>query len=174
MEVSSEIKSTLGLSSCFNISKGDLLTIRYGQVILWNCSLMWSHNYVQMSTYTHFMSNVCTFLIFNLIKVMWRVMQPSMVSHTQNLCFAYRSGRKLGVRSLAQGHLRWGNEGGRECWAFILPTYSTFSCQYWDSDPRPMGYKSDSLTISHNCPLIKVKIENKWAIADSDDTHFVI
>ncbi len=37
----------LGLSSCFNISKADLLTIRYGQVILWNCSLMWSHNYVK-------------------------------------------------------------------------------------------------------------------------------
>ncbi len=57
---------------------------------------------------------------------MWRVMQPSIVSHTQNLCFAYRSGRNWGFGPLLKDTFVVGNEGGRECWAFILPTYSTF------------------------------------------------
>ncbi len=36
-------------------------------------------------------------------------------------------------------------EGWRERWLFIPPTYNP--CRTWDSNPQPLGYKSDSLTI---------------------------
>uniref|UniRef100_A0A8C0YFH7 Solute carrier family 17 member 8 n=1 Tax=Cyprinus carpio carpio TaxID=630221 RepID=A0A8C0YFH7_CYPCA len=36
-------------------------------------------------------------------------------------------------------------DSGREHWSFTPPTYN--SCQYRDSNPRPLSYKSDSLTI---------------------------
>ncbi len=44
-----------------------------------------------------------------------------------------------------------GNEGGREHCSFTPPTY--ISCQYWESNPRPSGYKCDSLTIMLQLPL---------------------
>ncbi len=35
--------------------------------------------------------------------------------------------------------------GWRERWSFTPPTYNP--CRTWDSNPRPLGYKSDSLSI---------------------------
>ncbi len=57
--------------------------------------------------------------------------------------FILRHPGAVGVRCLAQGTsvvvLR------RECWTFTPPTYN--SCRTWDSNPWPLGYKSDSLSI---------------------------
>ncbi len=88
----------------------------------------------------------------------------------------------LGDRCLAQGsHLNRSIEGGREHWSFTPPTYNP--CQYRDSNPRPLGYKSDSLTIRSWLPpkktlpfkkyimLTKVafvwnKWINKWTVVE--------
>ncbi len=53
---------------------------------------------------------------------------------------------QLGVQCLAQGsHLARGIEGGRNRWIFTSSTYNP--CRTWDSNPRPSGYKSDSLSL---------------------------
>ncbi len=99
----------------------------------------------------------------------WRDIRPSMVTHTRNLCSAFipskvhthsseythtvnthpeqwaaiyaaAPGEQLGVRCLAQGHLSRGVEGGHN------------SCRTWDSNPRPLGYESDSLSIRPRLP----------------------
>ncbi len=57
---------------------------------------------------------------------------------------------ELGVQCLVQGHR--GIEGGREHCTFTPPTYNP--CWYWDSNPLPSGYKSDSLTIRPQLPFI--------------------
>ncbi len=41
--------------------------------------------------------------------------------------------------------------GCRECCTFTPPTYN--SCRTWDSNPRPLGYKSDSLFIRPRLPI---------------------
>ncbi len=97
-----------------------------------------------------------------------------MVTHTRNLCSAFNPskcthtvvdihleqwaanaaapGEQLGVRCLAQGsHLSRGIEWRRECWLFTPPTYN--SCRTWDSNPRPSGYKSNSLSIRPRLPF---------------------
>ncbi len=38
----------------------------------------------------------------------------------------------------------------RECWLFTPPTYNP--CRTWDSNPRPSGYKSNSLSIRPRLP----------------------
>ncbi len=92
-----------------------------------------------------------------------------MVTHTLNLCSAFNPSKwththpeqwaaillwHLGSSwGLAQGsHLRCGIEGGRECWLFTPPTDN--SCRTWDSNPWPLGYKSDSLSIRPQLPTI--------------------
>ncbi len=40
--------------------------------------------------------------------------------------------------------------GWRERWIFTPPTYNP--CRTWDSNPRPLGYKSDSLSIRPRLP----------------------
>ncbi len=98
---------------------------------------------------------------------------PSMVTHTRNLCSAFNPSKcihtvvnihleqwaanaaapreQLGVQCLAQGsHLSRGIEKWRECWLFTPPTDNP--CQTWDSNPRPSGYKSDSLSIRPRLP----------------------
>ncbi len=41
--------------------------------------------------------------------------------------------------------------GWRQCWLFTPPTYNP--CQTWDSNPQPLDYKSDSLTIRPRLPV---------------------
>ncbi len=107
-------------------------------------------------------------------------MWPSMVTNSRNLCSAFIPskvhthssehthtmnthpeqwaaiyaavlGEQLGVRCLAQGHLSHGIEGGER--AVHSPTGGTNnSCQIWDSNPRPLGYESNSLTIRPRLP----------------------
>ncbi len=60
-------------------------------------------------------------------------------------------GSSWGVRCLAQGHLSRGIEGGERALYIHSPTYN--SCRTWDSNPRPLGYESDSLTIRPRLPL---------------------
>ncbi len=56
----------------------------------------------------------------------------------------------------AQGsHLSHDIEGGRERCTFTPPTDN--SCQYRDLNPQPMGYKSISLTIRPQLPLLLPK-----------------
>ncbi len=38
----------------------------------------------------------------------------------------------------------------RECCSFTIPTFNP--CRTWDSNPQPLDYKSDSLTIFLTCP----------------------
>ncbi len=59
-------------------------------------------------------------------------------------------GEQLGVRCLAQGHLSRGIEGGERALYIHSPTYN--SCRTWDSNPQPLDYKSDSLTIRPRLP----------------------
>ncbi len=105
-----------------------------------------------------------------------------MVTHTRNLCSAFNPskcthtavsseqthtvnthpeqwaaiyaaapGEQLGVQCLAQGHLSRGIDGGeRERCTFTPPTYNP--CQTWDSNPQPLGYKSDSLSFRPRLP----------------------
>ncbi len=98
--------------------------------------------------------------------------RPSMMSHTRNLCSAFNPskcthssehththththtvnshpeqwaanaaapGEQLGVRCLAQG-------------SHLSPHDN--SCRTWDSNPRPSGYKSDSLSIRPRLPQV--------------------
>ncbi len=44
----------------------------------------------------------------------------------------------------------------RECWLFTPPTNNP--CRTWDSNPQPLDYKSNSLTIRPRLPQDKVKI----------------
>ncbi len=44
--------------------------------------------------------------------------------------------------------------GWKEYWLFTPPTYNP--CQTWDSNPRPSGYKSNSLSIRPRLPLKKL------------------
>ncbi len=65
--------------------------------------------------------------------------------------FAVAPREQLGVWYLAQGsHLSRGIEGGRERCTFTPPTYNP--CRYRDSNVRPLGCKSDSLTIRPRLP----------------------
>ncbi len=78
-------------------------------------------------------------------------------------------GEQLGVLCLAQVI-----EGGREHWSFTPPTDN--SCWTWDSNPQPLGYKSDYLTIRQWLPpillstlastntLLKIKVP-KWVFS---------
>ncbi len=59
-------------------------------------------------------------------------------------------GEQLGVRCLAprapqSWYWRW-----RECCSFTIPTFNP--CRTWDSNPQPLDYKSDSLTIRPRLP----------------------
>ncbi len=102
-----------------------------------------------------------------------------MVTHTQNFCSAFNPSKctstvvnthtmdthpeqwaanaaapreQLGV-CLAQGsHLSRGIVDGRECCTFTPPTNNL--CRTWDSNPWPLSYKSDSLSIMPRLPLI--------------------
>ncbi len=106
-------------------------------------------------------------------------MWPSMVTHTRNLCSAFIPS-KVHTHSSEHTHTvnthleQWaaiyfccarGAVGGtvpcsrapqswywwwRECWLFTPPTYNP--CRTWDSNPRPLGYESDSLTIRTRLP----------------------
>ncbi len=49
----------------------------------------------------------------------------------------------------------------RECWLFTPPTYNP--CRTWDSNPRPSGYKSNSLSITGINYILKyITIENSY------------
>ncbi len=48
--------------------------------------------------------------------------------------------------------------GWRECCTFTPPTYN--SCRTWDSNPQPLNYESDSLTIRPWLPFLS-NIKNK-------------
>ncbi len=61
-----------------------------------------------------------------------------------------RPGSSWGFGALLKGLISsHGIEGG-ERWSFITPTDN--SCQTWDSNPRPLGYKSDYLSIRPRLP----------------------
>ncbi len=53
-------------------------------------------------------------------------------------------GEQLGFGVLAQGHLSRGIEGER---ALVIHSPTNNPCRTWDSNPQPLDYKSDSLTI---------------------------
>ncbi len=66
-------------------------------------------------------------------------------------------GEQSGVRCLAQGHLSRGIEEER---ALVIHTHTHTpspplynSCRTWDSNPRPLDYESNSLTIRPRLPL---------------------
>ncbi len=62
-------------------------------------------------------------------------------------------GEQLGVWCLAQGsHLSRGIEGGQH-WTLTPPTYNP--CRTWDSNPQPLGYKSNSLSTRPRLPPVK-------------------
>ncbi len=111
------------------------------------------------------------------MKVKWkgRDIQPSMVTHTWNLCstfnlskvhththtvnthpeqwaaiYAVAPGEQLGVRCLAQGHLSRGIEGGESA-VHLLPPHLQF-LPARDSNSQPLDYESDSLTIRPQLP----------------------
>ncbi len=65
--------------------------------------------------------------------------------------YAAAPGEQLGVRSLVQGHLSRGIEGGESA-GYSLP-YLQFlpAC---DSNSQPLDYESDSLTIRPWLPLL--------------------
>ncbi len=60
-------------------------------------------------------------------------------------------GEQLGVWCLAQGHLSHGIEGGESAVHSQVPTINP--CRTWDSNPQPLDYKSDSLTIRPRLPI---------------------
>ncbi len=61
-------------------------------------------------------------------------------------------GEQLWVRCLAQGHLSRGIEGGESA-VHSLPPHPTYNpCRSWDSNLRPLGYKSYSLYIRSRLP----------------------
>ncbi len=81
-----------------------------------------------------------------------RDMLPSMVTLTQNFYKIFRIyTQSWGFSVLFKGTVV-GIEGGREHCTFTPPTYNP--CWYWDSNPLPSGYKSDSLTLGHKLPFI--------------------
>ncbi len=94
----------------------------------------------------------------------WRDIQPSTVTHTQNLCSAINPSKVhthtavnththtlLGVRCLTQGHLSRGIEGGE---SVVHSPPPDNSCRIWDSNSQPLDYESDSLTIRPWLPLL--------------------
>ncbi len=44
----------------------------------------------------------------------------------------------------------------RECCSFKIPTFNP--CQTWDSNPQPLDYKSDSLTIRPRLPSVHASL----------------
>ncbi len=48
----------------------------------------------------------------------------------------------------------------RECYSFTIPTFNP--CRTWDSNPQPLDYKSDSLTIRPRLPL-RYLDHGQWA-----------
>ncbi len=100
---------------------------------------------------------------------------PSKV-HTHSSEHTHTPPEQLGVRCLAQGHLSRGIEGGREHCTFPPPTHN--SCQTWDSNSQPLGYKSDSLTIRPRLPterpyIIRPRLPTDWLIKLVHKSHFL-
>ncbi len=110
---------------------------------------------------------------------------PSMVTHTRNLCSAFNPskcthtvvnthleqwaanvavpGEQVGVRCLAQGsHLSRGIEGGESAGYSPPPTHNP--CRTWDSNPRPSGYKSNSLSIRPRLLMDWSGVDYLWII----------
>ncbi len=106
----------------------------------------------------------------------WRDMWPSMVTHIRNLCSAVNPSKvhtQSSEHTQAVGsHLCCGARGAvggsvpcsrvsaqswywgwRERWLFTAPTYN--SCRTWDSNPQPLDYESDSLSIR---PLLVLQL----------------
>ncbi len=95
-----------------------------------------------------------------------------MVTHTQNLCSAFNPSKCThssehtpgavgsqccGARGAVGGPVPCSRVspqswywGWRERWLFTPPTYNP--CRTWDSNPRPSGYKSNSLSIRPRLP----------------------
>ncbi len=113
----------------------------------------------------------------NHVKWKWRDMWPSMVTHTRNLCSAVNPS-KVHTQSSDHTHGAVGSHlccgargavggsvpcsrvsaqswywGWRERWLFTAPTYN--SCRTWDSNPQPLDYESDSLSIR---PLLVLQL----------------
>ncbi len=114
------------------------------------------------------------------LKWKWSDVRPSMMSHTRNLCSAFNPSkcthtavnthtpwthtRSSGQPMLQHPGSSWGFGAllrvslqswywrRRECWLFTPPTDN--SCRTWDSNPRPLGYKSDSLSIRPRLPQV--------------------
>ncbi len=88
---------------------------------------------------------------------------PSMVTHVWNLCFAFNPSKC--THTAVNIHLEQWAAGGsvpcsrvspqswyvQYCHGYSLPpTYNP--CRTWDSNPRPSGYKSNSLSIRPRLP----------------------
>ncbi len=88
-----------------------------------------------------------------------------MVTHTQNLCSAFNPskcthtvvqccgargavGDSVPCSRVSPQSWYW---GWREYWLFTPPTYNP--CRTWDLNPRPSGYKSNSLSIRPRLPF---------------------
>ncbi len=52
--------------------------------------------------------------------------------------------------------------GWRECCSFTIPTFNP--CRTWDSNPQPLDYKSDSLTIRPQLPPIRPRLPRAWLL----------
>ncbi len=105
------------------------------------------------------------------IKLKWRDIQPSMVTHTRNACFAFTHPsahtqqwkhthhehtprEQLGVRCLSQGHLSRGIEGGESAVHSLPPP--TIPSGSRDSNLQPFDYESNSLPLGHYFPVLVI------------------
>ncbi len=77
---------------------------------------------------------------------------PILSEHTPGAVGSHVTapGEQLGVRCLAQGHLSRGIEGGESAGYSLPPTNNPW--RTWDSNPQPLDYESDSLTIRPRLP----------------------
>ncbi len=128
-----------------------------------------------------FCESVCPLINHRSESGKWRDIRPSMVTYTRNLCsainpskvhthtavnthtvnthpeqwaaiYAAAPGEQLGVWWLAQGHLSHGIEEER---ALYIHSPTNNPCRTWDSNPWPLGYESDSLTIRPQLPHVQ-------------------
>ncbi len=125
---------------------------------------------------------------------------PSMVTHTRNVCSAFIPS-KVHTHSSEHTHTPWTHTRSsgqpfmlwrpgsswvfgallkgtsvvvlkveRERWTFTPPTYN--SCRTWDSNSRPLGYESDSLTSRPRLPIKHAQHKKKKEMHTNKQTTF--
>ncbi len=98
------------------------------------------------TVYTKWSEVRCGQVWWSILRICAHLTHPS--AHTQQWTHTQSSGQPMLWRpesswrfsALLKSRLSRGIEGGRECWLFTPPTHN--SCRTWDSNPRPLGYKS--------------------------------